>query len=111
MADANHEHKQRLVFDRVEDAIVANTNTEDGAVALQCVSASGTWISGQTVDGVRNFAESRLVLDLLQVALGGGLELDGIGRFHHRRLCSARARGLSLIHISEPTRQAEISYA
>ena len=53
-------------------------------LALQCLRARWARICSQAVDRVSDSAKRRLIFDFLEVALGGGLELDAVRRLCHR---------------------------
>lgn len=82
--DFYHEHQQSLVFDGVENPVVANPDAKNRSVfTLQRLRAGWAWIHREAVDRVDDPAKRRLIFDFLEVALGGGLELDAVRRLCH----------------------------
>jgi hypothetical protein len=104
MPDTDHENQQRLVFNRVEDAVVADADTEEAAiVTLQHVSARWARIRREAVDCVRDPAKGHAILDLLQIPLGSGLKLDVVRGLRHKRAGLQAEIGFDLQPVAPPT--------
>ena len=65
MADPNDEHHERSVFNSVEDAVIADSYSENGVVALQGFRSSRPGIGLKAVNYLCDAAKNGLIFDSL----------------------------------------------
>lgn len=72
VADGHHEHRQYLVVDGIEDAIIADADPQDAVPAVQRDCAGRPWVVFEAVDGLHDATQYILSVIFLRVRLAAG---------------------------------------
>jgi hypothetical protein len=78
VADTDHDYEEHLVEDGVDDPVIPDAQAQITLSSLEGLHAARAWVRGQSVDpGLDSLTVA--LRNRLDVADGGGLELDGVG--------------------------------